>query len=348
MVDRTDGGFDRRSVLKLLGSAGVLGVAGAGFATLSGSVAGATVNITASGPVTVTNDRGDVTRVTVDPAFEVTWDGLDDAVGKVFWLLEARVADGDWHPLYRATPWLYPDQISTTGSLDLSQFSGRLGRQIVVADEDGRPNYSAFDFSGLGSVDRQSYLDGTSMGSADEYTQSGTVDLNGESLQNNFPNENAGYYGAASDTSPFDNPTGDSTASTTVELRYTIELQRPNLNQLEFRIKNSSTYTMPSGYNSMSTEERKEALAGVIDELRPADIDAVNSRLIMEGEDGYPAFDGYDDGAGIPYNVLRDNASEHVGIILENTAFTANVTNEPADSGTTGNTNPGAEDMGQP
>lgn len=120
---------------------------------------------------------------------------------------------------------------------------------------------------------------------------------------------------------------------TDVTLRYTIELQRPNLSQLSGMVD----------FGGLDTDaEKKETAAGAIDGLRKSDIDAGNSRIVMEGEDGYAGFQGYSDGAGIPYNVLRDNDS-HPGILVETTTLNVGVTNETSDSGVTGDTNGTAE-----
>lgn len=216
-------------------------------------------------------------------------------------------------PIYRATPWLSAEQMGTTGSFTRpGSWNGGLG-PLVVADEQGKPNYDNINFPG-DSIDKESYLDGTSLGSADSdwYVNA--------PLQNNFPDDNAGYYGAASDTTPFDNDDDQSTEPKTTEvtLRYTIELQRPNLSQL--------------GYDT------KQEAADAIDGIRASDIDDGNSRLVMEGEDGYQSFDSYSDGAGIPYNVLQNNTS-HPGIIVTTATLNVDVTNETSDSGVEGDTN---------
>lgn len=325
--------------MKLIGGIGAATAAGgAGVLTMTGGTAASAVDIGAVGPNTVSNDRGDVSRVTVDPAFNVNWSGLDDAVGKVFWLLEAKVADGEWQPIYRATPWLGAESIGTSGSFTRpNSANGGLG-PLVIADDDGVPNYDSMDYVGSQST----YLDGTSMGSASEYPNNGVV------LQNNFPESNAGYYGAASDTTPFDNGNDNagngSSETTTVQLRYTIELQRPNLSQLTYRLDYSRIDGVSDAdyYRGLSDDERKAIAAEQIDGLEESDIDVGNSRLVMEGEDGYQSFDSYADGAGIPYNVLRDN-TDHVGVIVATARFGVTAENLGSDSGVTGDSNAGAE-----
>jgi len=336
--------MERRTLLKTIGGIGTAAaVGGASLAALSGGAAASAINISGGNP-SVSNDRGDLTRLTADPEFTVTWEGLDDAVGKVFFLLEASVDGGDFEPIYRATPWLSLEGIGTTGSFTRpSSPNGGLG-PLVIADPNGRPDYASIDFSSIGGVDLASFLDGTSMGGADNYPNNGVV------LQNNFPSENAGYYGAAADTVPFDNENdatgGGSTETTDVVLRYTIELQRPNFGQLECRVSSSSDLSLPSGYSDLSDAEKKDVLADLVDGVLASDIDVGNSAIVMNGEDGYASFDDYNDGAGIPYDVLQDNDS-HVGIIVETATLTVDVTNEGSQSGSTGNSNEAAGDNGQ-
>lgn len=297
--------MERRTLLKTvsgIGAATVFG--GAGLLAATGGAAASEVNITAGNP-SVSNDRGDLSALTVGPDFDVSWSNLDDAVGKIFFLLEAKVGDGEFQPIYRATPWLSVEQMGTTGSYTRAPWTGG----ITVADEQGKPDYSAIDFTATGRTSYETFMDGTSMGSASAYA--------GLGLQNNFPDQNAGYYGAASDTTPFDNTDDQSTGpkTTTVTLRYTLELQRPNLSQL--------------GYSD------KQTAAAEIDALEESDIDAGNSAIVMSGEDGYADFSEYADGAGIPYDVLQQN-SDHPGIIVETATMNVGVTNETADTGATG------------
>jgi hypothetical protein len=341
MGEMTDGvKTKRRSLLKTAGVAG-LGAAGLGVGarTLTSRATAASISIS-SNPVTVENDRGDVTKVTISPDFDVNWQNFDDAVGKVFWLVEAKVADGDWYPLYRATPWLGPKQIGTTGTLELGDFASRLGRPIVVAGPDGVPEYDSADWdSYLGNaVSQETYMNGVSMGSASD---AAGLDL---TLQNNFPSDNAGYYGAAAPTkpypaSPFDEQTDGTTSETEVSLRYTIELQRINMSQAgyifsnpPYRHEQPGGEATPAAYAEKLSKVASEEQEGEVTILA-SDIDEGNSRIVMEGEDGYPSFgEGYDNGAGIPYNVLRDNASDHPGIILDETTFTVTTVNEQSTS----------------
>ena len=70
-------------------------------------------------------------------------------------------------------------------------------------------------------------MNGVSMGSASQ-AESSLVGDEGFVLQNNYPDINAGYYGAASDTTQPDNDADGTKDATDVVLRYTFWLQRPN------------------------------------------------------------------------------------------------------------------------
>ncbi|WP_135304760.1 hypothetical protein [Haloarcula amylovorans] len=341
--------MQRRSLLKSIGGIGAAtAVGGAGLFAATGSAAAATVNISASNPAQVKNDRGDISEVSADPMFDVEWENLDDAVGKVFYLVEAKVGGGDWSPIFRATPWIaeelnngYIRQIpGTTGryqvKVPLSQALNQDSRfddgsgpdasagPLIVADEQGRPDYSSLSFPS--GVDLNSFLDGTSIGSAGDYP--GAHEQGGH--QNNYPDINAGYYGAADDTSVLDNPDDGTPQETTVQLRYTFELQRPNLSQLSYLVD----------FSGLSTDaEKKAKAADELDWLEESDIDAGNSKIVMNGEDGNFNFGTP---SGIPYADLRGNAENHVGILSTTAAFNVKAVNEQSDSGVTGSSNPDA------
>ena len=343
----------RRSLLKTVGGIGVVGAAsGIGVVSMSGSGAAAEVSISASNPANVSNDRGDISQVTVNPNFTISWEGLDDAVGKVFYLVEAKVGEsGSWEPIFRAKPWIdaeenngYIRQVpGTTGEYTLKQpLSGVLNSDprfddgdgpdasanpLVIADEQGRPDYDSLPFPG--DVDIDSFLNGTSLSSADEYP--GAHEEGGH--QNNYPDIDAGYYGAAAGTGALDNGADGSSASTTVAVRYTFELQRPNLSQLGYRDD--------IDFSGLEDEDAKKELAAeTLDWLEVDDIDAGNSKIVMNGEDGNTNFGNP---SGIPYSSLRNNAGGHVGVLTENASFDVTAINEESDSGVTGTSNAAAE-----
>lgn len=315
--------LSRRSVL---GGIAGLAVAGGGLAAFSSTAsADSGLNISSSN-VSTTTDRGTITSVTVDPDFTVNWNGFDDAVGKVFYLVEAKVDNGDFQPLIRATPWLSADDIGTTGSYTLSSGDGP---SIVVADENGKPNYDQWNFGNLSSsITLDSYLDGTSIGGAGDYAPSGDVNTDGF-LQNNYPSNDFGYYGAASGTEPFASDTSGTDATTTVTLRYSFEFQRPNLSQLKSRI-DYSNYDSLSGsddFKELSVEKRKRIAVEDIDGLELSDIDEGNSRLVMfdETEEPYPTFETP---SGLTYQQIRTNSDSHPGLLSQETSFDVTVTNQ--------------------
>lgn len=349
--------MDRRKLLKSIGGIGAATtVGGAGFFAVTGGAAAAQVNITASNPGSISNDRGDISQVTTNPTFDVQWENFDDAVGKVFYLVEAKVGDsGSWEPIFRATPWLTQPantghirqtpgttgryRIKTTLSQALNQdgrFSDGNGPDasadpLVVADELGRPDYSSLSFPS--GVDLSSFLDGTSIGSASDYP--GAHQVGGH--QNNYHDIDAGYYGAAADTSALDNDSDGTAQPTNVYLRYTFELQRPNLSQLSFH--------PDVDFSGLSTDqEKKEEAAASVDWVEVEDIDAGNSAIVMNGEDGNTNFGpNHANGTGISYAALRNNADGHVGILSTTAKFVVTTVNEESDSGVTGSSNPGAQ-----
>lgn len=328
--------MQRRNFAKIIGSAAVIG---GGVFTATQTVGAQSGLSIQSNDATVSNDRGNVTEVTINPDFDVNWRNFDDAVGKVFWLVEARVDGGDWHPIYRATPWLSPEEMGTTGTLELDDFESRLGRRLVIADANGAPDYDGADWGNYGPGSQQTYMNGVSMGSASQ--ASNQLEL---TLQNNFPSQNAGYYGAAASTkpypqSPFDETSDGTQSSTEVELRYTVELQRPNRSQLEYIFDNAPYRRYDPG-SEATLEDLADAATRAAPEgteILASDIDEGNSVIAMNGEDGYPDFSNYSDGAGIPYNVLRDNASDHPAIVLSETSFDVITVNEQSQSTTQSN-----------
>jgi len=341
--------MQRRKFLKTTGSIGAAAaIGGSGILAMSGGAAASDISITASSPATVQNDRGDVSKVTTNPQFDVSWKNLDDAVAKVFFLIEANVGGQGFVPIYRATPWL-PDgtennsylkaESGTTGQYTLKHPLVKVLNQdgrfndgtppnesaspLVIADEDGKPDYSSADWDSYGPASENSYMSGVSMGSASEAEDF----LVGEDLvlQNNYPDINSGYYGAASDTSVLDHGADGESDDTTVVLRYTFELQRPNKSWAKLR----------TGLDSDS----KEDLAAELDGIQASDIDGGNSKIVMNGEDGNTNFNNP---AGIPYANLQANADSHVGILSTTATFKVTAKNEAAESGVTGSSNTNA------
>lgn len=345
--------MERRKFLKSVGGIGAAtAIGGTSILAMSGGAAASQISITAGNPGTVSNDRGDISKVTTNPQFSVTWKNLDDAVAKVFFLVEASVGGGNFLPIFRSTPWLPGSNTTnnsyvkmesgTTGEYTLKHPLAKVFSQdsrfwdgdgpdetanpLVIADEDGAPDYSSADWSNYPYADETTYMNGVSMGSASQ-AESFLVGDEGFVLQNNYPDINAGYYGAASDTTPLDNDADGTKDSTDVVLRYTFWLQRPNRTWAEIR----------SGLDGSAS---KEDLAAEIDGIEASDIDDGNSAIVMNGEDGNADFA---DPTGIPYGSLRANADSHVGILSTTAGFEVTAKNEGANSGVTGHSNTGAE-----
>jgi len=190
---------------------------------------------------------------------------------------------------------------------------------LVVADENGRPDYASFDFSGINGVDYASYMDGTSIGGADNYSDPAVV--GSEVVQNNFPDVDAGYYGAAMGTDALDNGVDGTQRNTTVYLRYTFELQRPNDSQV--------------GGSTLGS--------GAWEHVRPEDVDSGNSEIVMNGEDGNYSFASPD---GIAYDDLQAHP-DHVGVLVATVSFNVNVKNQSSETTLSGDSNTGASGAGQ-
>lgn len=347
--------MERRSYLKTVGGIGIAGAIGLGVT--SQTAAAATVSISATGPAVVSNDRGQLSQLSIDPQFRVEWENLDDAVAKVFYLIEASVDGGDYWPIFRATPWLpstaennsYVDVTGpgTTGHYEVkaphsvvlnqdSRFGDGDGPDesaspLVVADGVGRPDYASVDWTSYSPSDETRYLNGVSMGSASDAET--FFEGEGETLQNNYPDIDAGYYGAASDTAPFESTTDGELAQTPVSIRYTFELQRPNLSYMKHRFNNGNSF-------SGTDAEKVAEAASLTDAIQESDIDVGNSEVVLNGDDGNQNFQNP---TGIPYATLQATASNHVGILTTTAGFQASIKNEAQDSGVTGQTNPSAE-----
>lgn len=301
--------MERRTFMKAVG--GMAAVTGVSAVALSGGAAAATVNASISAEdVSVDNDRGNLSRVTIAPELSLDWDGFDEAVGKVFCLIEAKVGDGEFAPVFRATPWLTADQMGTDSDVTFPLTDGTI-TPLVIADADGKPDYSSISYPA--GVTAESFLNGTSVGSASAYEELG--------LQNNYPEENAGYYGAASDTTPFDAETDGEDVATDVTLRYTFELQTPNDNQIAAQ--------------KGETQSRADYLdsAGI----QESDVETGESLIVMKETGG----DTFEDPSGIPYSTLQE--SDHVAAVSTTSTFTVSVANDPSTNAADGSSNTGAE-----
>ena len=351
--------MERRSLLKAVGGIGVTAsAAGVGVLATSGSAAAqSNVDISATSPGQISNDRGDLAKVTIDPSFRIEWDDFDTAVGKVMVLIEARTLEGGevqgegWTPILRMTPWLTEDQqqnggphidYSKPGTTGHFEITGTIGQQLAyssrvrtdsseptarpieVVNEIGRPDYGSEDFPDNPSVDTDSYLGGGSIGGADQ-----TYDTIGSELVNNFPGTDAGYYGAAINTDNFDVPEDGTSDTDTVEIRYTFAFYTP------------------------SFAEEDELGSGWYENVRSSDLQEENgnSKLVMDGEDEYPSVTdepGVSSQASNNYDALQSIADSHPAVITTTTSFGVTVENEEA--GTTiasGSTNTTASGGGQ-
>jgi hypothetical protein len=242
--------MQRRKFMKAVGSTAAIGGAITGGSVLFGSAAAqSNLTIDANDVGPITNDRGDLARVTIDPELTISWDNFDEAVGAVFVAIEARAREdgefGDWSPIFRTTPWLVPnDRINgdqyieytkpgTTGSFSYTSIVNAIERAeatrgepaswspvdenggIIVANEAGRPDYeSVLDANTLNN-----YLGGNSIGNTPSTVAS---ELGKEQLAN-------GVYGPAFGTENLDVEEDGTSDADQIELRYTVELLEVSL-----------------------------------------------------------------------------------------------------------------------
>ena len=336
--------MERRTLLKTIsGIAGAATVGGTGLAAMTGDAAASQIDISAGGG-SLTNDDGDVKEVFIDPSLDVSWANLDDAVGAVSIFVEARVVggpsgpNGGFFPLHRSQVELLPTSYdamtqtapSTTGSLSLNKFSQQTDNRVDgtkawasgtsddgdlrVADaEVGAPDYSNAS---------EGYLQG-----ANVYDQT---------IPDDQPLPN-GEYGAAAGTTPFEVPGGGDSKTTTVELRYTVQLVELSLGQ----------FTRITGYDPVAetdgtvgairddldrlhnaTDEAWDANlnnAGFLSDVQPEDITVVSARTGGNGYTEDPSvelygfetnqrllamgdLDGNEDYPALPFDTSRHNA----------------------------------------
>ncbi|WP_435095795.1 hypothetical protein [Halorubrum sp. N11] len=352
--------MDRRNFLKVAGGIGATASAGGAgiFAMSGGAAAQSGADITATGPSSISNDRGDLTNVTIDPSFRIEWKNLDTAVGKIMVLIEARTIEGGqvqgegWNPVLRMTPWLTENQElnggphidyskpGTTGHFEITGTVGKAlayasrvregsseptARPIEVVNEIGRPDYSGADWSSHpDGISPGGYLGGGSIGTASD-----AEGVLGDDIVNNFPGASAGYYGAAINTDNLDVPEDGTSDTDTVEIRYTFAFYTP-------------TFASES-----------EVGSGWFENVRSSDLqeDGGNSKLVMDGEDGYPSVTdtpGVESQASNNYDALQSIADSHPAVVTTTTSFGVTVENQESETTiASGSTNTGASGGGQ-
>ena len=329
------GDADRRSVLKFIGVGGAAAAGtGLGVMSLTGSAAAAEVNITASNPDTAMSDDGEIESVDVAPNLMINWDGFDEVVGKVRVLIEAatgaidldpgEIENLEYTPVFRATGYANDtdndvEQESgpgTNGEFQLDWYSG--DEQISVYHEDGGPDYDGAEYN-CGAT-TETYLNGTLMGDPIDGAQNG-------------------FYGAAGSTDEFEAENDGGSNVTSVYLRYTITLHRPD-----------ASFRTDYNYDLDAEDVRPNsplAMAGGNDELSD---DTYGTAATADEASMY---DGLEEGqivsgTAVPYDMLQAN-SDHPAIMVDHAQFDVAVENQPADAGVTGDTNPSVsleEDVG--
>ncbi|WP_226022978.1 hypothetical protein [Halomicrobium salinisoli] len=333
--DTSDGLYnaDRRSVLKYLGTSGAVAAgSGIGMTLLSGSGAAASADISASNPEALSSDDGSVDEVFIKPSLSVSWDGFDDVVGKVRILVEAatgasdldppEIADLEFMPVFRATGFANgTDNDSeeetgpgTNGEYQINWFDG--DRHITLFDTDGAPDYENAEYNCGATM--ESYLDGTLMGDPIDDAQNG-------------------FYGAAGTTDAFEETTDAGTNDTTVYLRYTISLHRPDI-----------SFITEDNYALDAEDVRPYSPLAMADgdEGQYPDLTAeeYGTTVTSDVADDYEALAAGDHVAAtaVPYGVMQDS-TDHPALMTSYANFTVTVDNEQATADASGESGAGAE-----
>jgi len=220
----------------VLGGITALAVGGAGLGALSSSASAgeSSLSITTS-DVRVENDRGDLSTVSVDPTFDISWEGFDQAVGEVtFSILAKGPQQDEYTPLFRTAPWLIPDSVggstpakkngwrdedeppmtySKPGTSGSIQFNDPLSTVITKsAKARGNDPGPVADNNGVtvaadSAPDYQSYIDQQGLDSNDinQYLSGNEVGDTPSKLKRAGATLANGTYGAGFDTDAFDN-----------------------------------------------------------------------------------------------------------------------------------------------
>ncbi|WP_225335353.1 hypothetical protein [Halomicrobium urmianum] len=333
--DTSDGlyGADRRSVLKYLGTSGAVAAgSGLGLTMFSGSGAAASADISASNPEALSSDDGSVDEVFIKPSLSVSWDGFDDVVGKVRILVETatgasdldppEIAELDFNPVFRATGYANgTDNDSeeetgpgTNGEYHINWFSG--DKRITLFDSDGAPDYENAEYNCGATM--ESYLNGTLMGDPIDDAQNG-------------------FYGAAGSTDAFEETTDAGTNDTTVYLRYTISLHRPDISfvtednyALDAEdVRPFSPLAMVDGDGGQYPDLTAEEYGTTVTSDVAGDYDALSAGDLVAA-------------TAVPYGVMQDS-TDHPALMTSYANFTVTVDNEQASANASGDTGAGAE-----
>jgi len=346
---------------KVLGGMGAAALAAGGVTALSGGAAAqsSASGITSNG-VTVSDDRGQVGKVTIDPSFDLNWSGFDDAVAKIMVVIEAAVKPngGSWSnytPIFRMTPWLDPGGHSgsglnstgpgTTGHFHVNEKLSALiasdsryahyhqtdwnakpprpvPRPLEVTNRKGRPGYEGANYNYYGGS-ASSYLGGGSLGHAYN-AETNLVENQGLPLVNNLPTVDAGYYGATANSSVFENTTDGSNQTGQVALRYTFAFLRANMSYMKYKYNNGTAFSDPQA-----------AAAASNGTFEASDIDTGNSAVCMSNgqtSKNYASLQSQTALASILSTVIK---------------FDVSVTNQAASATSSGTSNTGATGYGQ-
>lgn len=373
MSDDSNRTLSRRSVLA---SAAGLTVAGAGVGAFSSSVAGASSSLdVSSGSATLANDRGDLTRISIDPTLRVEWKNFDTAVGKVFVAVLAKTPEQDrYYPAFRTTPWLTSDgngnpakingwryndpaidysKPGTSGYLEWKRPLSKVAELSAAArgSEEFTARTKPVADNGIRLITEagkpnyadylsesqyEQYIDGNSMGNTFPTVLEEASDEYTESYGEYSVLQN-GYYGAVADTSFYDVSEDGERETNPVDIRYVVGF---------YTVNEAVVSAEPS--SDGSTEDALDT--DWFSDVRPSDVQSSNgnSLLVMNGEDGYPditAGEGTSPATN-DYSALY-GIKEHPAVLTDETRFNVAVQNEASSAGGSGSNNGDVSGGGQ-
>lgn len=299
--------------MKGAGLAGAATVGGMGTVAFSGTVAASAHFDVTAGDVTVADDRGRVSQVTISPSLSINWQHFDEAVGKVFTLIEANVDGQGWEPVFRVTFWNSPATVPATGEGTSGPDStgyydvnfGSVLAPVVIADENGVPDYESINQDDNNTT-------------TDRYKRTtDTGNLDGNAFVDSY-HENWGYFGPAADVSVFDEDTDGGASSTPVELRYTFAFQTLNAAMLSGYVDvGNGTWDEDGVTQRLNDADPQDTIAEVftseefvdtegvdesefwdnvfVEEVTRGDGVSGQSQLVMDGDDAYPSVTDHED-----------------------------------------------------
>lgn len=338
--------------MKGAGLAGAATVGGMGTVAFSGTVAAGSQFSVEASDITVENNRGEVSEVSITPNLTIDWSHFDEAVGKIFVLVEANVDGNGYEPVFRVTPWLTPAFAAESGSTGpgtngtcILDFSGMAS--AVIANYDGVPDYATLleDYN----TTVEDYKDCTNTGGAP-----------GDLVIDDYADD-WGYFGPAANASEFEVEDDGSNGQTPVDIRYHFAFQTVNLAMVSYYVtpedgtvesRLDDAHPKDSLDDVFKDSEFDDATGAFWSDVLVEDISSDgsvsgthetaqgHSRIVMDGQE-YPSVTTHDASGPTDGDApsLRALAEDTPAILVGETSFAVTVNNTNSDSTSDGTTN---------